>query len=218
MVSLKLAAQYCMDSFYGDYKTDRQFYVLEDFIVNLGNSISELFQKRYDEKYLELLKLGLSNSEIVSFDSGLLSTQILDVTKKYNNVYTAKLDKPVMSFFTDNNSVGIQDIQVVEPSYTSTEIVSQNSIDKLKYLPKTNKIFVSKSIDTITLYSNCGTIKKIVVNYIPSVSEDAELSDGLVAMASEITVKRMRAFSDTNVIDMTNNQNNNKVIETEIDK
>ncbi|MEO7048923.1 MAG: hypothetical protein ABI091_26710 [Ferruginibacter sp.] len=223
---LKYVAQLAMDNFYQDYKGDDDFWEIEDFISMCGNTAAETYQTFYQQAYAMLRQE--KKQEVVSFDAGWLLAQDVEVTKQGNTLF-ADLDKPVMTFPYDQSSIGIQNVFILEPySDDEAERTSLSQKWQLKYVPKVNKVFFYSDVAGI----NCDVaskislinkgdcnIKKIRVLYVPVLNDgDAVIPDGIINGVITKTVMAMKQIASGNVIDQTQDSNNNKVLQTELDK
>lgn len=212
---LKYVAQNCMDSWYQQFKNDSQFFTLEDFIDNTGNTIAGFYQKYYEQQYKDLR--AEKKDEIVTFDTGMLSEQVLDIVQK-DGVYYAEIKQPIMTFMYDQNNTGVQ---IVLDAFTNNEIERTTINEKwqLNYLPKTNRIFYY--VDTVRInFINKGdcNIKKVKVLYVPQMHPDAVIADTLADDAVQQTVLQMRQLADRTVVKKTLDNNDNLVLEAEFNK
>lgn len=214
-----------MDNFYQQYKTDDDFWDIDDFITMTGNTIASMYMQYYQQEYVMLRQER--KDEVITFDVGWLAEQEAEVKQNGIGLY-AILDKPVMTFPYDKSSSGLQTIFIIEPQ-TADELerTSLGSLWQLKYMPKTSRIFFYSDVTpsgclTISKigFVNKGTcnIKKIRVLYVPSMEEDAFVPDGLIADAIAKTVIAMRQMGAGNVIDKTADENQNKILQTEVNK
>lgn len=214
-----------MDQFFQQYKGENDFFDLEDFISMCGNTVSALYLTYYQQQYAQLRQDR--NMEGISFDAGWLLSQEVAVENKDGYLF-ATLEKSVMTFPYDNNSCGVQNVFIIEPfSNDELERTTISGLWQLKYIPKTNRIFFYSDVPAtgcVTISKlgfvnkgNCN-IKKIRVLYVPSMNSDANVPDGLIADAVIKTVLAMKQISTGSVIDETENQNSNKILQTEIDK
>ena len=223
---LKYVAQLCMDNYFQTYKGENDFWELDDFISMCGSTIAAMYLTFYTTEYNMLRQE--KKDEVISFDSGWLLEQEVEVQKNGIGLY-ATLNKPVMTFPYDKNSIGLQNIFITDPvSPDELERTSLGALWQLKYIPKTNRIFFysdtgSGSCLTISKIGiinkgNCN-IKKIRVLYVPSMQDgDAIVADGIISDAISKTVLSMRQMANGNVIDQTADSNSNKIMQTEIDK
>lgn len=213
--TLKYLAQSASDEFYQNYKSDFQFFDLDDFITNVGQVVSGIYQKAYELQYRDLR--GERKDEVVIFDTGMLAEQILDVTNE-NGILSAVITHPVMTFLYDQNNAGVQ---VVFDLLNNTELerTTITELWQLKYMPKTNRIFFYSDINKINFVNkgDCN-LKKVRVLYVPSMYADAVVADTIADQAIQQTILQMRQLADKQVVKKGLDNNENKILETEIDK
>jgi hypothetical protein len=223
---LKYVAQLAMDNFFQQYKGENDFWELDDFISMCGNTISSMYLTFYQQEYSQLRQE--KKDEVISFDAGWLLEQEVEVKKNGVGLY-ALLEKPVMTFPYDKSSIGLQSIFITEPlSVDELERTSLAALWQLKYMPKTNRIFFYSDVaptDCMSIskvgFVNKGScnIKKIRVLYVPTMNDgDANVPDGIISDAVTKTVLAMKQIEQGTIIDQTENQNSNKIMQTEIDK
>lgn len=222
---LKYVAQLAMDEYFQNYKGENDFWDLSDFIQTCGNTISKLYTTFYQQEYSMLRQE--KKDEVISFDAGWLLEQEAEV--KQNGVgLCALLDNPVMTFPWDKSSIGIQNVFITEPAtLDELERTSLAALWQLKYMPKTNRIFFYSDVaktDCVTIskigFVNKGScnIKKVRILYVPVMNDgDAPVPDGIISDAITNTILEMKKIAEGNVVDMTENQNSNKTLQTEID-
>lgn len=216
---LQYVAQLAMDEFYQQYKGENDFWELTDFISMVGNTVASMYQQVYQQYYTMIRQE--KNPEVVCFDSGWLLSQELEVSKDSNGFLTTTLSKPVMTFPYDKSSSGIQEIFIIEPFNTcQPERTSLSALYQLKYLPKTNRVFFYQDMSKINFWSNViFNVKKIRLLYVPVMNDaEAPIADGMIAQAISTTVNDLKKIAAGNVIDSTENQNSNKVLQSELDK
>jgi len=223
---LKYVGQLAEDLYYQNYKGEDDFWDLEDFITQVGNTIAGMYMQIYQQEYAMLRQER--KDEVISFDAGWLLEQDVEVQKNGIGSY-AILSNPVMTFPYDKSSIGLQNIFIIEPLSTDeVERTSLSQLWQLKYIPKTNRIFFYSDVaatDCLTIskvgFINKGTcnIKKIRVLYVPTMNdENALVPDGLISDAIAKTVITMKQISNGNVVDQTADGNSNKILQTEINK
>ncbi len=204
-----------MDNFYSSYKSDFQFFDLDDFMRYTGNAVSAIYQKYYEAQYKDLR--AERKDEIVTFDTGMLSEQILEVENKDGEL-TAALKEPVMSFMYDQSNTGIQYVNIIEPA--GSQEVQRTTINakwQLAYLPKTNTIWYYPKIKEVGFINqnNCN-IKKVSMLYVPEMYPEALIADGIVQDAIANTVMMVKQLTDKTVVKKTLDNNENKLQETEL--
>jgi hypothetical protein len=216
---LKYVAQDVMDMFYRDYKGNSDFFDIDDFIEFTGNNISGIYQSFYQEKYNENVKD--KKEEVVTFDSGVLSEQVIEVKDNGTGTLEGKLLFPVMSFTYDQQSVGFQDVFVIEPKESNYELERTNisSIWSLRYMPVTNRAFFYSDINTIKIIKKGNSnINKVRVLYIPTMFPEAVIPDGIIEVAIEKTVQSMRTMIAGKIVKESLDGNKNEIAQTEIDQ
>lgn len=215
---LKYIAQEISDLYYQNYKAAVDFFTFDDFVLYAGNTITGIYQAYYQEKYKELL--SEKKDEVIQFDSGMLSEQILDVVSEKNTL-TAKIKEPIMSFMYDMQSTGVQNVFVTKPSgnFNELERLTLSQVWQTNYLPVTDRIFFYVQIGCLKFVNkgNCN-VNQVQVLYIPSMYPDALIPDGIIDQAIQRTIQAMKVAADKTVIKETLDQNKNKVLEFEANK
>lgn len=226
-VTLKYIAQASMDSYFQNYKGNADFFELDDFIFRAGAVITDYYQKMYQAKYGELKQDKRAAIDLVGFDSDMLSVQVLEVLKdKETQEYYSTLTDPIMTFMYDHSNVGYQMLLPLSPKNVNLERTALNELWQVQYLPFTDRIFWLPDNGKIT-YIKKGfcNIKSVSLYYIPALMNkdgevlgEAQIADGLVDMAINATVMRMKGIAEGTVVKETNDGNSNKIMETEINK
>lgn len=215
---IQIVAQRAMDLYYGNYKSSNDFYNLDDFVFYVGSTIAEFFSAEYRNQYNELR--ALNAEEIVTFSLDWLNKIELEV-KLVEGRKVAQLPEKPFSFAFDTQSTGVQRVAIIAPKdqCSTLERTTLTSMWQLCYLPNTNVIFFAVDQDKIEFKAkgNCG-VTKVVVYYVPSISSEMEVPDGIVDYAVINCVKKMKTLLDGNLIKKSIDQNQNKTMETEIDK
>lgn len=226
-VKLSLIGQYAMDAYYKEYKGNTGFFELNDFIFKAAATIADYYQRMYDAKYLELRQEKRAKEELVGFDPDILSVQELEIDNSLNGKSEVNLKYPVMSFLSDKSGVGYQFLLPLQPSSGVT--LERSSMDELwlyNYIPTTHRIFWRPQNGKLRFYKNAlCNIQTVELYYIPSVMNsdgeilgDAMIPDGLMDVAVNKTVATMRGIEQGQVVKMANDGNENKIMETEVNK
>lgn len=218
-VHIDIVAQTAMDRYYRDYKASVQFLDLEDFKTACGFAYGTVLQKLYQIQYQELK--SEKTDGLVSFDPMILNEQILEV-KKDGEKRIAKFTSPIMSFGFSDQSVGIQNVTVVEPSNSFGEEIerfSQQAAWQMKYVPFVNKLFFMPTKEGVVIVKKgyCN-VSKVAVSYVPATTgSDYEIPEGFI---DEIIVECISIIQNGGlpVIKKANDQNPNMVMETEMNK
>lgn len=209
-----------MDSYYGDYKPSSAFFDLPDFIRYAATSATDFYNKLYQQQYAQMRADG-KKDEVIAFSNDFLLDQILRVEFK-DGEYFSTLEKPVMSFVYDESNVGVQNVFPLQPRGYELERSDIDELWQFQYWPVSNRISWALDGKRI-LYVNRGkcNLEKVKVIYVPSITGDdpeVELPDGIVYSVISQTVGTMRGLLQNNVLKKASDYNENKTIQSEIDK
>lgn len=213
---LKNIAQAAMDIYYGDFATDSDFFTIEDFITYCANTTTDLYLQEYRIKYQELRQE--KSDEVVGFSHEWLASEMLEF-KSEDGELVAKMKKRVMSFPFDTQGVGLQDVVAITPKGVSMERSNPTEFWQYKYLPTSNRVFWRLDGDTVRLYKNGScTISKAKVYFVPTMDKDTEVPDAIANYVITTTVMNMKQIQAGVVIDKSADGNQNKILQTEINK
>ena len=206
-----------MDLHLGNFRSNSDFFDLSDYAYYVGAEVADLFRQEYMQKYGELRQE--KSDSMVEFDPTWLNEKELDVEIK-DGRYFAKLDFGFMNFPYDAQSTGIQSVISITPNYgKELQRVTLNQVWQLQYIPATNEIFFQPEKTRLNIFKyGTANTNKIKVFYIPAISEDMEVPDGLVELAITNTISKMKGLLQGNVVKKSIDGNINRVMETEIDK
>lgn len=214
---INIVAQYTMDEYYLNYKSETDFFTLQDFIFHCGATLTGAFQQGFDAMRAELR--AEKQDEVVAFSHNWLSqTDVLQVQRQNNQVFV-ELDQPVMSFLTDAQNTGIQEIIPIAPTDVELERSNISQIWQFKLLPATNRIFWYPVGNKINFFNkgDCH-IQQLQVLYIPGISDTMLVPGGLVNYAISTTLAVMKQLNEGTVVKKSLDLNQNKIINTEVDK
>ena len=212
---LKFVAQEAMDLFYADFKSDIEFFDLDDFILYCGNSVEEIYSAWFKEQYALIRQE--KKDEIVSFDPTWCDSQILDVSEIEGRLF-ATYKQPIMAFPYESQSSGLQNVFPVEMGAAyEFERSSLDAVWHLKYLPTTNRIFFYSDINGVG-FVNKGkcNVRKARVLYIPSPHGLMNVPDGIVDMVKTKAVATIKELDKNNVVKKSLDQNLNRIIQSEL--
>lgn len=213
---LPIIAQYTMDAYYQAYKSASQFFDLQDFIFNCGATIAAIFQDEVKLKYAELR--AAKSEDVVSLPADWLLEQALKVDRKDNQTFVT-LEKPVMSFSWDNQVLGVQDVLPVKPVDAKLERTTQTANWQTQYVPFTNRTFWHVKGEKIFFQRKGGcNISEVSILYIPSISADMLVPDGIVDNVMNQTIAKMRQAQQGIVVKKSVDGNQNLVLEGEMNK
>lgn len=213
---LPIVAQYAMDQFYQNYRGASDFFTLPDFKFNCMATIAGAFKAEFDVKYSELRQER--QDEIVAFSHDWLSEQVLKVEYQSHDTFAVLKQHP-MSFPYDKQDTGIQEVFSAQPVGTVLERSNLTEVWMYRYLPATNRIFWWVDRGKIRFF-NKGTcvVNEVRVLYVPTVCENMDVPDGVIDLAVTGTVAKMKQLEQGVVIKKSLDQNDNKTLETEIDR
>lgn len=216
---IKILAGRIQDIYYEDYASNTQFFDIDDFIFNAGATYADLLQKEYDTER-QIMRADREEG-YVTFSHDWLQTQVLPLKRKGEEGDYYKLVQKPMSFPYDRWDIGIQNIFPVGARFKKELI--RDSIDKSwqdDLLPNTKNVFWSLIQDTILVRSSVlqSAPPSIRVVYVPEISELLEIPDGRVGMIRDAVLILMRKLEAEHLVKETNDQNKNKLPQTENDR
>lgn len=227
-MEIGLVAQRAMDLYYGQYKTDEDYFGLDDFISQVKSEYANIITNEYNND--KLLNKQLHGFSFVTIPNDLLKSVDIEVKNDGGQRY-ADLPAPVFIFPYDSMNSGVQyvlplinkgDSDIVSSNHGAFVKVSVNDRWQLELITHGTRNYYSIEYQRIVfdkLYLK--ELKKIRVVYVPEVSslkDDDQISDGRVSMVENAVLQKMLAAKNGAIVDMSNDSNTNKVVETEINK
>ena len=212
---LSTVAQYAMDEYYQNFRADLDFFDLPDFVFHCGNTVTDYYKQEYDKMRAE--NRQDKQDEILSFSSDVLSQQEVEL-KWVDNVLTAVLEYPFMSFPYDVWNTGLQTI--IPASGKDLGIFKRSALAeiwKFTHLPEDNKIYWYPAGGlNINFYKNCNcNVKTAIVFYVPSVNDNMSVPDGIIAHVVNNTVAMMKQIKEGTVVKKELDRNQNQTLQTE---
>lgn len=221
--TLPYIAQQALDRFYQTYRSDNSFFTVDDFIQYVGNAVGGYYQQVWDAKYKEIR--SEKRDEVVTFDSGILSEQTLNVPHETSmkSSFTIPLASPIMSFMSDQNNCGLQmvlysktDCEDIDTRAIRTTLVQKNSITKL---PICDRIFFYLDGNSLGIVNKrMLPIKQIKLYYVPSVNEDMVIPEGVRQSVIDMAVMSLKEAHKDVIVKRELGDNPNMIMESEIDK
>lgn len=212
---ISIVAQYAMDQFYQNYRSGTDFFELKDFVFHCGASLGAAFQAGYDQKYAELRQENME--EVVSFSHDWLLDQYLKVEHKGKETFAVLKQQP-FSFPYDKQDCGVQELFSVEPYGTVLERSNITEVWQQPYYPATSHIFWWVDRTKIRFFNKGGcTVNEVRLLYVPTICDTMQVPDALVEMTVIDTVARIKQLAQGVVIKKSLDQNDNKVLQTELD-
>ena len=219
-VPLKHIGQAAMDNYLQNYRTATDFFTLYDFTLRAATTITDIYQKYYDQQYAMLR--ADRQQEIVAFPTEMLAEQVLNVETK-DGVVSEKLLFPNMGFMGDNNTCGIQEVIAVKPAGVELERSNVSEPWQYKLLPFTGRIFWRIESGSIKFFKKgfCN-ISVVQVFYVPAIMDvygnlldDALIPDGIADQAIVQTVAKMKGLAQNTTVKELNDGNSNKIPQNE---
>lgn len=215
--ALPVVAQRTMDMYYMSYKSSSQFFDLDDFVFYVGATITDIYQQEAKVQYAELR--AVRNESVVSFPADWLLEQRLKVVRKNNETFV-ELEQPVMGFSFDHQVLGVQDVLPIKPSDAIFERTTQAAAWQNRLVPYANRTFWY-ALNKRILFSNKGgcNISEVNVLYVPAISNDMVVPEGIIKMAVDQTVATMKQLAQGTIEKKgIDGQGQNKIMETEMNK
>lgn len=224
MTRLEILASLVMDVYYQSYAKESDFLQQEDFVQYTGMFYQQVLQEDFDKTRRELIQLRmLDMNESIMLSDSWYKVKEIDIKKDGDNFMA---DMP--NYFSFNRDVAFSGLKAVYPIDNAGDCcnkfakIKSEQCSGLAYLPSSDKtIYYFPLGDKIYFKKvNCN-LKKVSVAYIPNINEEesAEIAipEGLVADIVVRTYNFLTSTRNGSVIDKTNNQNQNKTTQTEID-
>lgn len=212
--AIDIVAQRAMDVFYQNYKSNSDFFDLEDFVAHCGGVLGAAYLQQYQERRAELRQE--KREEIISFDIGILLPQVLEV-KKENGQLFAVLKHGVMSFPYDEQGVGIQQLFSLPNSRVAFERTTSVSQYQLQYVPACNVIFWYQEGERLWFINKSLVIpEKIKALTVPSINDpNLMVPDGMVEYVITTAAMTIKQVGQGVIVKKSDDQNPNKIIQTE---
>lgn len=217
---LDVVAQYAMDIFYTNYREDSGFFTIDDFIFHCAKEAADYLRQEFQQKYQELRQD--KEDEVIDFSDDWLSNDTLKVERKDGALF-ATLAHPIFSLPYDSQNTGLQDITILKPigSCVQLERTTSGAAWRLKYLPVTNdRIFWYLQNANQIIFYNPGpnNIQEINVEYVPSMGALSNIPDAITDFVMTNAVMKMNQLMQGKVVKKTLDNNQNKIIQSEINK
>ena len=215
-VSLKQLGQMAEDMYYQDFATRDAFFDKSDFMFHAATYYSQAINQIYQAIRRENKAIdGFTNIELPG-QWLIKSTISLSEDGEY---FSASLPYALFSFDFDGFANGIQRVRDTGSKSKNKKIelikITNNDIDFISLSPQTcvgyywlsegSKVTATKNVE-------------MDVWYIPSVvgnDENCVLSDNIAADVIKSTLTVMFGAKNGNVVQMTNNGNNNPIIQNQ---
>lgn len=223
MKTLKFVAQQAMDRFYQTYKSDTDFFSLDDFVDYCGNAVSDFYKSLWQLKYTELRQER--KDEVVSFDSGILAEQEISISDDLfaKTIFSVPLTYPIMTFEYDQNNCGAQavfynseDGDGFEKRAIRSTLLQKRSLSGMPICDRV--FFLLNGVNIEIVNKRMLPVKRIKIYYVPSVNEDMIVPDGIVQKVLDTVIMSLKESKKGVVVKRELDNNPNMVIEGELDK
>ncbi len=214
---IDIVAFRAMDLFYQNYKSNSEFWDIDDFVAHCGGVLGSVYQQEYNRERAEAR--SEKRDEVITFDPNILLIQEIEVKEEGGDIW-AELECPVMSFPFDQQGVGLQEIMALAPRnsihFERTTFAAKYQLD---YIPNSRIIWFYLMGDKIMLINKSTTkLKKIRAFTVPSVnSEKLLVPDGIVEYVITTAAMTIKQGAQGTVVKKSSDQNPNKIIQTEAD-
>jgi hypothetical protein len=225
MANLADTAQMTMDLYYQNFKTDEDFFNLTHFLYLSGVAYSKLLEDEYKEARKEA-KMEDSFAEIFIQADWLIEQTIeMKRIEDEDNSFSGTLSSPLFSFPYDPYSFGIQSVRRAGKTKCNHFIRTTGRESWLDcQLPTTNRVFFHVIANKLIVNNVQCAMEKLIVQMVPEITDLMAfgMQGGPVPKSKEDiiirkTLELMMAARNGAVVDMTNNSNPNKTLQTEVD-
>lgn len=209
-----ILAQDIMDLYYGDYKSDDQFYDIDFFLRQVQYSYDALLKEEYEKQRRELRQDNAMRELLVSFDTTWLSREE-HVVKEDR---TIELKASIFSFPFDNSNVGLQDIVPLDNDVILAR-GTESERWETKYFPKDATTVMWWGYDKNKIeFAGTSKVGKVHVLYVPAFSGEIEIGMGLSEEIQRRVLNVMLGAKNQTIIDTVNDGNIAQTKETEINR
>lgn len=211
-------AQNLMDLYYQQYKSDEDFFEEYHFKYIVAAGYAKLLQDKYEKSYRQ--NKAENNIGEATLNPQWFVSEEIEVVASEDADRELTLKSCPFFFDFDKQSSSIQGIYPLSGKCREFIRIDIDSLWKLNNAPNTNIVYWYVMGNKIKFRNiQCG-LKKVRITYIPSLKEledTCSFPDSMVFDTITFSYNMMRAAREGTVIDFTNNQNPNKVLETELD-
>jgi len=219
--TLSWVAQMMQDFYYKELKTDSDFFETDHFIYCVRAVYAKLIDA--DAKEARQLDKVESGYYTISLSQDWLIEEEVEFKETDSNsgVYVGNLKHTPYAFAYDRMTYSVQTVEPLNNCKPYTRISADQKF-KLRHIAKTDMVFFYIVANRIHLINQSAcTPDKAVVMYAPSLSGNPdEVFVPLNKHFDIVTIgaKLLLEIVSNVIIDKTNNQNPNKIIQSELDK
>lgn len=213
-----------MDLYYQNYRTDEDFLRLQHFVYLCGVAYSKILEDEYKEARKES-KIDEVFADIFLQDDWLVEETVqMKKDEQEDETYYGYLKRPVFSFPYDPFSYGIQSVRRAGKT-TCTQFVRtaarESWMDCL--LPTTTRNYFYRVSDRIIVKGARCKLDTLILQVVPEITDPffGSLGGPVPGAKEDMIIRKtmeiiLRA-RDGVTVDMSNNSNPNKALQTEID-
>lgn len=214
---IEIVGQRAMDLYYTNYKSNSEYFDLEDFVAHCGGVLGAAYEQEYQRARAEMRQE--KRDEIVALDASILIPEVGEVKEDDQGLYTILGTQP-MAFPFDNQGIGVQDVDFVKPKsgikFERTTAAGKYALD---YIPTCMVIWFYVSGNKIRFVNKTNTkFDKIVALIAPSVNSPKLLvPDGIVEYVITTAAMTIKQGASGTIVKKASDSNPNKIIQTEAD-
>lgn len=225
MANIADIAQMVQDLYFQDYRKGEDFFQEVHFIYLCGVSYSKIVEDEYKQARREAFaENGIIDVQLS--DEWLLFEKLKVSKADEEGVYKAELKHPVFSFPFDPNNNGIQTVRNL--NFTGCKefirIPARRKWAVCRLPVSDNVYFYTERRTMYFVNAKCGLDKAdLQVGYVSDPSDESfgenggDIPTSKVEMIIRSTLDLLKKAAAGVVVDMTNNANPNKRLQTEVD-
>lgn len=209
--TMKVVGQLAMDFFYQDYKPASAFLRLEHFAWLCVAADGKLKQDEYNNQVMVNLRRRTPHAPVILGTDSYHSVEVPIKDSK------AVLPTPIMQFPGANSNFGISQV-TLDGNCGNVMPLTEN--EKWQVTKIKDVVFwfpVDCGIAFINLYENCNPTK-VKVSYIQQLNEKSIVAESRKWAILNMVSIFVKSAKEGVVIDMSNDQNQNGILQTEINK
>ena len=211
---INIVAQQAMDGYYQDFKSDGEFFTLQDFIYRSGGVVADFYRQQFSQQYAELRQE--KREEIISLSPDILIGTDVEVKND-----KADFNMSLMSFPYDSQSTGVQDVIDPDGCFECPQFERTTMATRwmLAHMPVNDRIFWYIDRQQIKFYNRSSKkLTKATILHLPGIGGSMLVPDSILDWVVSNTVEKMKAQKQGVVIKEAIDNNPNSVTETEINK
>ncbi len=218
---LKYIAQAAEDMYYGELRSQSDFFTFDDFVRYCGYAVMDILLQEYRVRRSE--NRSEKKEEVIPFSADWEIEEVIEVKKTKEGAFIGELPFQLLSFPFDRQSSALQEVTAVKPRGLIYERSNVEENWMQRYAPPTERVFWTvipqkEEKSQVEFFSRGKGIEQVKIRFIPQPTEDMLVPNGIENYVITSTVSNMRQIEAGVVIDKTNDGNPNKVVQSEINK